>query len=247
MDTIFASLPKNSGSVPGVLLDSVEYGAFKAFWQAGFSSLSKFNTLSMYFRENSLFCTLFGCVLWSRPIPLMYNLLRCKWPLAFGETTEHFILHEGPASTSRELLLAVGVWADQLHKEIWVYDKGWSKDSGLWQEIQKARWEDVILEFDFKTAIQKDVLGFFSSKDMYKALTLPWKVTLHLHSPLQSLRLTAPSKARTYFVWPTRYKLHSMISGILLTSCREWKNHFHQSHHERVSGKGLLPHVRQIS
>ena len=99
-------------------------------------------------------------------------------------TTEHFILHEGPASTSRELLLAIGVWADQLHDDIWVYNQGWMKDADLWKEIQKARWEDVILEADFKKAIQKDVLGFFSSKDTYKSLTLPWKVTLHFYSSL---------------------------------------------------------------
>jgi transitional endoplasmic reticulum ATPase len=51
------------------------------------------------------------------------------------------------------------------------------KNTGLWQEIQKASWDEVILEADFKRAIQKDVLGFFSSKDTYKALTLPWKVS----------------------------------------------------------------------
>jgi hypothetical protein len=35
--------------------------------------------------------------------------------------------------------------------------------------------------------------------------------------------------------------------NILLTPCREWKNHYYQGHHERVFGTGLLPHVRQIS
>jgi len=57
------------------------------------------------------------------------------------------------------------------------------KDADLWKEIQKARWEDVILEADFKKAIQKDVLGFFSSKDTYKSLSLPWKRGLILYGP----------------------------------------------------------------
>jgi hypothetical protein len=73
--------------------------------------------------------------------------------------------------------LTAGVWADQLHDEIWVYNQGWIKNVGLWQEIQKASWDEVILEADFKRAIQKDVLGFFSSKDTYEALSLPWKVS----------------------------------------------------------------------
>ncbi len=89
--------------------------------------------------------------------------------------TEHFILHDGPTTFARELLLAAGVWFDQLHNEIWVYNQGWMKNAGLWQEIQKASWDAVILEDDFKLALQKDVFGFFSSKDTYKELSLPWK------------------------------------------------------------------------
>lgn len=102
-------------------------------------------------------------------------MLHFKWPLGFGITTEHFILHEGPPTVARELLLAAGVWSDQLHDDIWVYNQGWQKNPGLWQEIQKASWDAVILEEDFKRAVQKDVFGFFSSKDTYKELTLPWK------------------------------------------------------------------------
>jgi len=48
--TFFASLPKNYGPVPGVLFDSVEYGAFKAFWQVGFINMSLFNTLRIVFQ-----------------------------------------------------------------------------------------------------------------------------------------------------------------------------------------------------
>jgi transitional endoplasmic reticulum ATPase len=47
-NTVFASLPKHASPVPGILLDSVEYGAFKAFWQVSFSpALFGFNTLIM--------------------------------------------------------------------------------------------------------------------------------------------------------------------------------------------------------
>lgn len=171
----------------------------------------KFNVLSVYFRENHLFFTPLGCVVWNRPVQLIYILRRFKWPMGFGQVTAHFILHEGPASVTRELLLAIGVWADELHNEIWVYNQGWLKNAGLWQEIQKARWEDVILESDFKAAIQKDVLGFFSSKDTYKSLGLPWKVISHLHGPLHHTYPIVPTKARTYFVRPTWYESHTTM------------------------------------
>ncbi|KAI0268229.1 P-loop containing nucleoside triphosphate hydrolase protein [Gloeopeniophorella convolvens] len=106
-----------------------------------------------------------------------------RWPSGFSTTTQTFVLYEGPQSFTRELLLAAGVWADQLHDELWVFNQFWTKDSGLWQAIQGASWDDVILEDYFKKAIQKDVFGFFSSKDTYKALSLPWKRGLILHGP----------------------------------------------------------------
>ncbi|KAI0307137.1 P-loop containing nucleoside triphosphate hydrolase protein [Multifurca ochricompacta] len=141
-NTFFASLPKSAGPVPGVVIDSVEYGAFKAFW-----------------------------------LGTEFILYIVRY--------DHGALHpsRGPFDIFKELLLAAGLWADQLHNEIWVYNQGWDKNAGLWKEIQKASWDEVILEDDFKRAIQKDVHGFFSSKNTYKALTLPWKRGLILHGP----------------------------------------------------------------
>ncbi|KAI0005043.1 hypothetical protein BJV74DRAFT_321835 [Russula compacta] len=96
-----------------------------------------------------------------------------------AKTTEYFILYDIDAPRA-----SLGHWylSDQLH--IWVYNQGWVNDSSLWEDIQRASWEDIILEFDFKQVIQKDVLGFLSSKDSYKVLTPPWKATSHLHVSL---------------------------------------------------------------
>ena len=52
----------------------------------------------------------------------------------------------------------------------------WDKDPGLWEEVQKANWKDVILNEDFKATLQKDVFGFFSSERVYLELQIPWKV-----------------------------------------------------------------------
>ncbi|KAI0314801.1 P-loop containing nucleoside triphosphate hydrolase protein [Amylostereum chailletii] len=113
-----------------------------------------------------------------------YILYIVKWPLGFGLTTQHILIHEGPEGPSRALLLAAGLYYDQLNSEIWVFNQGfWSKDAALWQEIQKASWDDVILEEDFKKTLKKDVYGFFSAKDTYKKLSLPWKRGLILYGP----------------------------------------------------------------
>lgn len=77
----------------------------------------------------------------------------------------------------RALLHAAGIWTNDLHEEIYVFDSGfWFKDANLWAEVQKADWEDVILEDEFKKNLQKDVFGFFDSEELYKNLAIPWKV-----------------------------------------------------------------------
>lgn len=97
--------------------------------------------------------------------------------VGFGTYTAQFVLHEGPEEPARHLLLAAGAWQVALHNEIWVFNQGyWQKDDRLYEEIQKANWRDVILDETFKTALQKDIYGFFTSEDIYKELAIPWKV-----------------------------------------------------------------------
>jgi transitional endoplasmic reticulum ATPase len=90
-------------------------------------------------------------------------------------------LSAGTEDPARLLLLNIGAWAHELHDEVWVFNQGyWSKDRGLWNEIQKADWKDVILKEDFKKSLQKDIYGFFSAEEVYKKLAVPWKVYHHL-------------------------------------------------------------------
>ena len=75
------------------------------------------------------------------------------------------------------MIFAAGVWADQLHDEIWVYEQGWwQKDHDLWSEVQRANWSDVILDPKFKADLRKDIDHFFKSEETYKQLSIPWKV-----------------------------------------------------------------------
>ncbi|KIK04665.1 hypothetical protein K443DRAFT_675683 [Laccaria amethystina LaAM-08-1] len=107
-----------------------------------------------------------------------------EFPLGFGTSTQVYILHQGPEDAIRTLLIAAGGWSDQLHDEIWVYNQGlWKKDHGLWVDIQKADWKDIILREEFKNALKKDVYGFFSSRAIYKELAIPWKRGLILYGP----------------------------------------------------------------
>jgi len=75
-----------------------------------------------------------------------------------------------------------------------VYDLYWIADKRLWREVQKAKWEDVILDENMKKALRSLVGTFFDSmaplnhrceglmltnvkgEDVYRDLGVPWKV-----------------------------------------------------------------------
>jgi len=107
-----------------------------------------------------------------------------QWPFGFSYDQQYFVLHEGPEAIPLSFLASVGTWAAQLHEEVLVFNQGfWQKDHGLWKEIQKSSWKDVILREDFKLAIQKDISRFFESEAVYKDLAVPWKRGLIFHGP----------------------------------------------------------------
>ncbi|KAI0650237.1 P-loop containing nucleoside triphosphate hydrolase protein [Trametes meyenii] len=120
-------------------------------------------------------------LVWDKYDFLLYIV---KYPFGFGSSTHHYILHKGPEEPARSLLVAAGAWNDRLHQEILVFDNGfWNKSHNLWTEVQKANWEDVILDEDFKVALKKDIYGFFESEDLYKSLSIPWKRGLIMYGP----------------------------------------------------------------
>ncbi|KAJ3518065.1 hypothetical protein NLJ89_g106 [Agrocybe chaxingu] len=128
----FIPLSRSVG-IPGVLVDNVEFGAFKLVWQQ-----------------------------------YEYIVYTVQYPQGFGVNTQYFVLHKGqpagglstPPFSLRRL-----------------------KDHGLWLEVQKADWKDVILKDEFKKALQKDVYGFFASESIYKELAIPWKRGLLMYGP----------------------------------------------------------------
>lgn len=87
-------------------------------------------------------------------------------------------------SAALQLLKTAGSWQNTLHGEIWVFDQGfWRKDAGLWQSIQKSKWEDIILPADLKEDLLDTVQRFYDSKDTYERLHVPWKRGLIFYGP----------------------------------------------------------------
>ena len=83
-----------------------------------------------------------------------------------------------------ELMLAACAWQNSVHNSVLVFDGGyWQYSTELWQSIQKASWEDVILDAKMKKSIIGEVTKFFDSQDRYKKLRVPWKRGVIFHGP----------------------------------------------------------------
>ncbi|KAH8681851.1 P-loop containing nucleoside triphosphate hydrolase protein [Xylariales sp. PMI_506] len=80
------------------------------------------------------------------------------------------------------LLLSSGSWTTELHEEIWVYDTSqWVKDKCLWESVQNSSWDDVVLDPTTKSKLIQDVEGFFSNRELYERLKVPWKRGVIFH------------------------------------------------------------------
>lgn len=84
----------------------------------------------------------------------------------------------GDPSATDELILAASKWCTEVHMEIYVFDSGrWSKNKELWNSVQKATWNEVILDSAMKKKLIDDIEGFFDRRDAYKQFAVPWKAS----------------------------------------------------------------------
>ncbi|OSS46210.1 hypothetical protein B5807_07994 [Epicoccum nigrum] len=95
----------------------------------------------------------------------------------------HYILTSN-AHKVDELIRDATKWGRELHNEVWVFDQGWwQKSAQLYDSVQKASWDDVILDEDMKKALRTDVEGFFDSRETYQKLKVPWKRGIIYYGP----------------------------------------------------------------
>ncbi|KAI0389752.1 P-loop containing nucleoside triphosphate hydrolase protein [Xylariaceae sp. FL0594] len=118
----------------------------------------------------------------------------------YGVTRNHYILSPSQKSV-RDLLLAAGSWANELHGEVWVFDSGyWQKSAELFRSILGAEWDSVILDADMKKAIIDDHQSFFDSREAYARLKVPWKRGVIYYGP--------PGNGKTISIKATMHMLY---------------------------------------
>ncbi|KAF9730528.1 ATP-dependent Zn protease [Paraphaeosphaeria minitans] len=100
-----------------------------------------------------------------------------KEPRGSETTTSH-------SSVVDRLLATVGAWLTKEEPAIYIYDSGWMRSTKLWEEVKKAKWEDVILDPKMKKALTEVANKFFDNEEIYREYGVPWKRGLIFHGPV---------------------------------------------------------------
>nr|XP_031861387.1 uncharacterized protein CI109_002991 [Kwoniella shandongensis]KAA5528459.1 hypothetical protein CI109_002991 [Kwoniella shandongensis] len=104
-----------------------------------------------------------------------FKVIVATWPEGFFQVTQWHVISDNAAS-AHKLIQATAIFCSNLADVVWVFEQGyWRPDRELWQSIQDASWDDVVLDEDLKKSLQGDYQSFFKSEAIYKKFAVPWK------------------------------------------------------------------------
>ncbi|MDZ8186162.1 MAG: ATP-binding protein [Nostoc sp. ChiSLP02] len=103
------------------------------------------------------------------------DILLMSWQEGYCKTRYYWILAD-TKQIAEEFFVAVCEWNSEIREEVLVFEDGyWEKDEDLFQSIQGATFENLILHGNLKEDIQDDLNAFFASRETYAAYGVPWK------------------------------------------------------------------------
>ncbi|KAL1595660.1 hypothetical protein SLS60_009349 [Paraconiothyrium brasiliense] len=112
---------------------------------------------------------------------IIYGLSSVQYVLKEPQGSETATSH---SSVVNRLLSTIGAWLIKEEPAIYVYDSFWERSTKLWNEVKKAKWEDVILDPKMKKALTEVANKFFDNEDIYREYGVPWKRGLIFHGPV---------------------------------------------------------------
>ncbi|KYC35937.1 ATPase [Scytonema hofmannii PCC 7110] len=104
-----------------------------------------------------------------------FEILLVSFQDGFCRNKYYWMLADSKEIAER-FFTTVCAWNTEVRSEILVFEDGyWSKNPDLFDSIQNATFENLILSGTLKQEIQEDLASFFASQDTYEACGVPWK------------------------------------------------------------------------
>ncbi|OYD87728.1 ATPase [Nostoc sp. 'Peltigera membranacea cyanobiont' 213] len=103
------------------------------------------------------------------------DILLMSWNESYCKTRYSWILADS-IEVAEKFFAAVCDWNSEIRDELLVFEDGyWDKNPDLFQSIQSATFENLILHKTLKQDIQDDLINFFASCETYANYSVPWK------------------------------------------------------------------------
>ncbi|MBN3905172.1 MAG: AAA family ATPase [Nostoc sp. NMS1] len=103
------------------------------------------------------------------------DVLLMSWNEGYCKTRYSWILADS-IEVAEKFFAAVCDWNLEIRDELLVFEDGyWDKNPDLFQSIQSATFENLVLHRTLKQDIQDDLINFFASRETYANYGVPWK------------------------------------------------------------------------
>ncbi|WWD17605.1 hypothetical protein CI109_102046 [Kwoniella shandongensis] len=113
-----------------------------------------------------------------------FKIILAKWKEVMGQQVTQWHVIVDDAEEARNLIQTVSAYCSTPRNVIWVFEQGqWRPEHSLWDAVQKASWDDVVIDPELKRQIQQDYQSFFNAEDIFKDLGVPWKRGMILLGP----------------------------------------------------------------
>jgi hypothetical protein len=104
------------------------------------------------------------------------DILMLRWPEGFGHNVYAYWILCDSQAVAKDFINVVCRWNAELRGEVLVFSGGcWSKDAKLFQAIQGASFDNLVLQGNLKQQIREDLERFFAMRQTYEEYGIPWK------------------------------------------------------------------------
>jgi hypothetical protein len=111
------------------------------------------------------------------------EVVQVSWPEAYC-TSRNFWIMADAREVAETFFTTVCAWNSEIRGEILVFEGGgWHKSRELYESVQSATFDNLILPPALKQEIQDDFRQHFEARAEYERYGLPWKRGVLFHGP----------------------------------------------------------------